>query len=358
MGKHKPKPRLYLRGGTYWARVADANGRIRRVSTHCRDLKAAEVKARELEREGATSEAARAARTTLGDACAGLIASLELHKRSENTLKVQRNRVKHLRKVLGADRMIATLKREDFEKYWAKREADGVAGSTRAAELETLRSALRWAAEHGKYTGDVRRIWPGKLVEGAHVVRNDWLTLPQVKALLAVAHAHLPHRAEYLDAYLGTGVRASELYAIEARHLDPTMKAVWVEGTKTAGARRWVPVGEATWTLLVRRSEATRVGPLFPNWSGSWVQFHKWADDAKIPRFSHNTLRRTYTSLLCSEGVPLKPLSKLLGHSTTAMVEAVYANVSPESLRGVVDRLPSFAARRRLPASIPSSEVR
>jgi len=254
--------------------------------------------------------------------------------------------------VFDGDTRIASLTRADLERYWTARRAAGAATSTVAGELAALRTTLRHAHEHGTYAGDVTRIWPRALVEGASVPRHTWMELPVLQRVLDVAGRSLPHRRDYLIAYVYLGVRQSELYRIRAEHLDHAGRRVFVDGTKTARAKRWIPVADAqAWAVLERRAREAGTGSLFAPWSGSWMQFRKWAKVAKVPDFSHNDLRRTFTSLLASAGVPMLQLSRLLGHASTAMVQAVYAQLDAASLRDAVAQLPAVTQLCTTPAT-------
>ena len=52
-------------------------------------------------------------------------------------------------------------------------------------------------------------------------------------------------------------------------------------------------------------------------------------------------LRHTYASLLIQNGVSLYEVQKLLGHSTPNMTQR-YAHLNPNSLKQIVNNLPSF----------------
>lgn len=354
----QPKPRLYLRGRVWWTWYTDATGVIRRVSTGCRDQTAGAAAARAIERRAAAGHDAAHA-TTLDEAGRALIAQLTAAGRTKATLRIYGYRLGHVARVIGHDVLIAGLTRADLERYFAARIKEGAAKSTTTAELEALRTTLRHAREHGTYHGDPARLWPRSLVEGAHVARHHWLELPALEKVLAVAERELPHRRDYLIGYVYLGVRQSELYRIRAEHLDHAGRRVYIDGTKTPRSRRWVPVvNDQCWDVLMRRAKEAGSGPLFAEWSGSWQSFARWSRVAGVPRFSHNDLRRTFTSLLASAGVPMLALSRLLGHASTAMVQAVYAQLDEAALRNVVAQLPAVKQMCALPSHSAPSDGR
>jgi integrase len=53
-------------------------------------------------------------------------------------------------------------------------------------------------------------------------------------------------------------------------------------------------------------------------------------------------LRHSAASLLLAQGVPLRTIMELLGHSSLAMTANVYAHVAPAALRDVADRMDSL----------------
>ena len=54
---------------------------------------------------------------------------------------------------------------------------------------------------------------------------------------------------------------------------------------------------------------------------------------------TYHTLRHTFASHLVVDGVDLKTVSRLMGHTTTKQVEKTYGHLSPEHRRAAVQRL-------------------
>lgn len=59
---------------------------------------------------------------------------------------------------------------------------------------------------------------------------------------------------------------------------------------------------------------------------------------------SPNDLRRTFASWLVQNGVPLHAVAKLLGHSSTRMVERGYAKLSQKNMDDAIAVPPAFGA--------------
>lgn len=132
--------------------------------------------------------------------------------------------------------------------------------------------------------------------------------------------------------YLATGMRASELLALQRRDVDLSSGWIVVESGKSAKSRREVPVGgEALASLRgwVVSQDLDSSDPLFPNIDYSAVR-RAWADireeaglgeDIKI-----HGLRHTYAVHMARAGMPLIELKRRLGHAdiTTTMRYAEY----------------------------------
>ncbi len=85
---------------------------------------------------------------------------------------------------------------------------------------------------------------------------------------------------------------------------------------------------------------------VFPNTEGGPYdagnmvkRFHKALEVAGLPRINFHSLRHTCASLLLSQGVPMKVVQELLGHSDYYLTANTYSHVVPEMKREAADRL-------------------
>jgi integrase len=60
---------------------------------------------------------------------------------------------------------------------------------------------------------------------------------------------------------------------------------------------------------------------------------------AQLPRVRFHDLRHSAASLLIAQGVPLRTIMELLGHSSIAMTANVYGHLAPELMREVADKM-------------------
>ena len=98
--------------------------------------------------------------------------------------------------------------------------------------LGALRSALRHARKRQLYAGDTEWCVPPE-VRGAYQPRDRALSVKEYQALWMALSSR---RRDYLDAFVGLGVRDSELYRITAE--DVMGGRVHIRGRKGRRDRR------------------------------------------------------------------------------------------------------------------------
>jgi integrase len=146
---------------------------------------------------------------------------------------------------------------------------------------------------------------------------------------------------------LNTGLRRGELFDLEWRDIDLSLKNLTVRSAAAkSGKRRDVSLNAEAISVLTAWKGLTRGlqgAYVFPSDSGGRrIDFKKaWRTvikEAGIENFRFHDTRHTFASNLVMRGVDLYSVSKLLGHADLKMTER-YAHLSREHLQNAVDRL-------------------
>ena len=229
---------LYKRGNVWWTRIDG-----KRVSTRCKDKKAAELAARDLERRRADPRHAAAQSTTLGDAVRSMTAELRRRGRAAATMERAKQKLGHWVRLWGETLPLALITRDRVTDVIDQRQAEGASRTTIRDELAFLRQLLRLAWSERLTPHDPASILPRW--EAQHRPRERVLEPAEVEALL---RALTPRRAAHVAFVLATGARLGE--SMRARREDVADDVVYLRGTKTELARRRVPILPMTRPLL------------------------------------------------------------------------------------------------------------
>lgn len=329
-------PRLVRRGRIYYTWVPKPGGGTRRVTTNCTDPKAAAAKARELERRAADPAYQASYTTTVQQACDRFLASRKRAGRAAGTLHHYEVKTSHLATKLRVP--LAALTMAAVEAYIDKRTSEGAARTTVKKELRALGAVLRHARRAGLWAGEIDRVIPEYADD--YQPRKRSLTFVEARALLealcapdnAQPEGVALNRAAMVAFILGTGARWSE--AVRARAEDVASDYVHLRGTKTAGARRTVPIIPLTAPLVAYATQHGGDGRLFVAWLNPVRDLEVACRQAGIAKVSPNDLRRTIATWLRAMGVDISIIAAFLGHATSRMVERVYGRLSPEEMRG------------------------
>lgn len=260
----------------------------------------------------------------------------------------------------------------------------------RPSSVERFIMQLR---QSGKADSTVRQIYTiaraigDAAVRDGHLARNPvaavkrpsvrasreaaYLTPDQVRALLEAAK---DSRYQPLFALLvNTGLRRGEALALRWSDVDLTNETLRVRGTlarengelvitdtKTRRSRRTLPLSDAAVGVLralkARQArERLRAGNVWANTGYVFTTEQGAACDARnalralkaaaksagLGNVGLHTLRHSAASLMLSNGVPLKVVSEILGHSGISITADVYGHVSPDVSRSAIDVLSS-----------------
>ncbi len=253
----------------------------------------------------------------------------------------------------------ATLNRAQIEEYLVDCEAQGLARSTRARRLASIRQLFRFA-----FAEEWRKDDPASRISGPGRAKTlpRALTLGEVDCLLQAApktgrtEADRLRNTCLLELLYATGLRVSELVSLPVAAVrgNPQMILVRGKGNK----ERMVPLSEparaalSVWlqhwdsdaaTLRARRMPEPRF--LFPSRGrdghlsrvGFYLILKEIALQAGLDpaRVSPHVLRHAFATHLLSGGADLRAIQTLLGHADISSTE-IYTHVLEERLRDLV----------------------
>ena len=333
--------RLFKRGRTWYATFYDDGQRVQR-STKCTDKKAAEIVARQWERDGADPDAAVRRTATLTDALKLLIDDRQEQatagRRSQQTVEFYRRKIGHLTRVFEHDdaerytpKLLATLKAYDVDRYISQRRAEGAAENTISKELTALRASLKLARRAGLWAGDPAAVCPIAFAP-EYKPKERALSVEELRKLLPEL---TPDRAAAVAFMVATSAEWGAVGRAERADVDTTRQTVLVRGTKRTTRWRTVPLVSDLQRSLIRyvleHAEGTD-GALFTPWANVRRDLLDACERASIKPVSPNDLRRTCATWLRAAGAPPDLIAPVMGHADSRMVERVYGRLPTDAL--------------------------
>lgn len=201
--------------------------------------------------------------------------------------------------------------------------------------MNVLRGVLRLARRRGEYPFDPAQVLP---VWDAHYVpRSRVHTIEQAWKLLDALYDD-ERRAE-LAFYYGTGARHGEgKRARPQRDIDLVAGEVALDGTKTAGSKRTVPITPISQPLHeIALAGLPKGQEQYRRWQNLRRDVLAACKRAGVPEVSLNDLRRSFATWHLEAGVSNVLVAKYLGHTTTEMVDRIYGRPSVESLKKLTE---------------------
>nr|WP_154957647.1 tyrosine recombinase [Paenibacillus xylanexedens] len=205
---------------------------------------------------------------------------------------------------------------------------DGRANATIARSIVSLRSYFHFLMRRGEIVQD-----PTFDVEAPKADKTppQVLTIPEIELLLASPDVSSPQGVRdraMLELLYATGIRVSELIALDVRDVQPGMRFIRCGG---AGKERILPIGApaAHWASVYIdefRQQLLKAGTdeqaLFVNVSGRrltrqgfWKLLKKSAVDAGISgEITPHTLRHSFAAHLIANGADTRAVQDMLGH--------------------------------------------
>lgn len=252
-----------------------------------------------------------------------------------------------------------TATRQDIEGYLIDLDNEGLAPSTRARRLSSLRGMFNFAFTEGWRSDD-----PAALITGPKRARHlpKTLTEAEVVKLLEAAPQVGRNKSEkirnacLMELLYATGLRVTELVSlpVAAARGDPRMILVRGKG----GRERMVPLSQPArgaliaWLAardaeedLAKKSGKPTSTYLFPSRGKAgyltrvsfYLLIKNFAVVAGIDptKVSPHTLRHAFATHLLANGADLRVIQTLLGHADVATTE-IYTHVLDERLKALV----------------------
>ncbi len=252
-----------------------------------------------------------------------------------------------------------TASRDHIEGYLIACDAAGLARSTRARRLSSLKQLYRFAYEEGWRTDN-----PAIQIKGPGKEKSlpKTLSIDEVDRLLGVAQTSAKSQEDrirntcMMELLYATGMRVSELVTlpVSATRGDPRMILVRGKGDK----ERMVPLSPAARDALVlwidtrdaqedlaRKKGAAPSKFLFPSHSkAGHITRHRFymlikelavAGGVAPDKVTPHTLRHAFATHLLAGGADLRAIQTLLGHADISTTE-IYTHVIDERLKELV----------------------
>jgi integrase len=326
--------------GRWGLRYYDAAGVRRRVSPFS-SAKAAREYYRDVilpELEG-RAPAARPA-VTLDELCDRF---LERHAaaRSPRTIRSLRERLVRSRTAFG-DRPVDSLEPAELADF-----AAGLPERWRPAVIGALRQVLEAGIRYGAFDGPNPALLAGpNPAPPPRPVRV--YSLEELDALEAELGPTLGPVVPFAAA---TGLRPSEWAELERRHVDRDRRVLTVDGAKTRGSRREVPLAARALEALDRVPARLDVPLIFPAERGGRLNLDNWRRRAWAPAVDAAgiakpariyDLRSTFASRALAAGVAPFELARIMGTSVR-MIERHYGALIAGAGDSIAARLDAFA---------------
>ena len=237
---------------------------------------------------------------------------------------------------------------DNITRYVAKRREQGVAASTSARELVSIKALYRFLREEGVLADDpTEQISPP---QQKHVL-PDVLSLQEVEELLGAPDRDTAlgkRDAAMLEVFYCAGLRASEMVDLNLEDMHASNGFIMVRGK--GGKDRLVPMGEVATEriadyVLAGRPELAKgrdAAALFINRSARrlsrqalWKIVKKYVQQVAVYKtVSPHTLRHSFATHLLAGGADLRSLQHMLGHADISTTQ-IYTHVAQQRLRAV-----------------------
>lgn len=228
----------------------------------------------------------------------------------------------------------STLTKQDIDKHTASMSQAGLKPATIKKRVSAIRALYRWLEHEGRMTNNPAR-WcqtprlQERLPQACDVKQIDaYLRTPAKDEKAGKMHIAVALLIE-------TGCRLSELMNMRTHDFNKKEKSIRVTGK--GGKERFVYYGERSAQALNTWAKGIN-GPLFAGWSGDNLRWEMYRQLGNYcPRVHPHKLRHTFATAMLNNGMPLKTLSVLLGHSSVTTTE-IYAKANEKRTSAIYNK--------------------
>ena len=295
----------------------------------------------------------------------------ELKASSYDRLEITIN--KHIIPLLGYYK-IDKLTSADIQSYINSRADNGYSYSTIKKDYNAINATLRFAVERDYlYKNPCNSVSLPKQIK-REKSDIEHFTDSEVNLIVKSAiYKYSTGRYKYKHGYaiillLNTGMRVGELLALKWHNVDFENKQIYIEetrgqikdraseehkyisvdrSTKTQSSCRYIPINEkAEEALIYLKSLGYSNSYVMANSDNNVITYRNLfrvlsniLKDNSINHGSLHTLRHTFATNLFKNGVDIKVISELLGHSDISITYNIYTHVIKEQKKKAVEVL-------------------
>ena len=246
---------------------------------------------------------------------------------------------------------LETVTTRDIRSFLLKLREDGLASSTVARYLSSIKSFYRYLFSENLIPEN-----PAEILESPRPWRKlpNVMSMAEVDTLLAAPDTGTPiglRDHAMLELLYATGLRVSELVAVKGS--DMNLKVGYLRSLGKGAKERVVPLGDAAReavnlyklkgrpTLLKGRNSAelfvSRRGRRMTR-QGFWKILRQYTVKVGIrTQVSPHTLRHAFATHLLERGADLRSVQQMLGHSDISTTQ-IYTHILQERMREVHDQ--------------------
>lgn len=284
--------------------------------------------------------------------CADFLAFLEVERRSSpRTLENYRHALDEFRRRHTGFTAWDALTADDFRQYLFEMMKRELGRATIRLHFAALRSFFRWLTR--------RRGWKHNPLLDVQLPKQEKklpvvLTVTQIEQMLDLpmktpkdkqAPAWAAERdAAILELFYSTGMRLSELAALDVEDIDTISECVRVFGK--GRKERLCPVGSHALTAVQRYRAKAGVhdGALFRTKLGTRITIQSvgnvvdkyWKKSGLPIHVTPHKLRHSFATHLLNNGADLRAVQSLLGHASLSTTQ-IYTHVSTQRMKEVYE---------------------